>query len=155
MHEFMLFNAYANFRPFICCLVKTFRLTPYFFSLTAAAQVDNVLEELDTPGEWYYDAAAQLLYAYPNMTAAAWGNADITVPQLETVVAVVGTPAAPAVSISIEGVTITGSVTTFLEQYEVGEGIGDFRISVLQACLLGPLPPFICFPSLSLCYYHH
>ena len=27
--------------------------------------VENVFEELDAPGEWYFDAAKKLLYFYP------------------------------------------------------------------------------------------
>lgn len=27
--------------------------------------VENIFEELDTPGEWYYDRAASVLYYYP------------------------------------------------------------------------------------------
>ena len=86
-----------------------------------------VLEELDAPGEWYYDPTGKKLYAYPNMTAGAWASANISLSTQAAVVEIVGTPSSPAINVSLIGLTFTGTASTFLEQYEVPSG-GDWSI---------------------------
>jgi hypothetical protein len=67
--------------------------------------IENVLEELDAPGEWFYDADKQLLYVYPNGTDLT--SAVVTLPIANAIVTVNGTAASPAQNISFIGLTFT------------------------------------------------
>jgi Right handed beta helix region len=92
--------------------------------------IENVLEELDVPGEWYYDSTGGLLYLMPNVSQAVLNAATISMPILHTLIAVNGSQSATnayATDISFVGFTITESRITFLEQYEVPSG-GDWSV---------------------------
>ena len=75
--------------------------------------LENVLEELDQAGEWYYDPKASTLYHWPNGTAMS----EVVAPLLDTLVSVKG-----AKGVSIEGIQFTETRATYLEQYEVPSG---------------------------------
>lgn len=68
------------------------------------AYIENAIELLDAPGEWYYDFPAQTLYYMPR---EAENMADITVvaPQLETLVRIEGTLDRPVRGVVFEGIT--------------------------------------------------
>ena len=79
--------------------------------------VENVFEELDAPGEWYYSRQEQTLYYYPyegeNVEELCFET-----PQLKHLVEIRGTIDNPVKNITIEGVELTGTVRTFMERYE-------------------------------------
>ena len=83
--------------------------------------VENVLEELDTPGEWYYDPIDSRLYFYPNTTNNKPGR-EVVAPLLSAIVRVEG-----ASRVVFRGFTFTETRATFLEQYEVPSG-GDWSV---------------------------
>ena len=90
--------------------------------------IENVLEELDAPGEWFYDAPGGRLFLLPNVSRAELDAADIAVPVLDAVVVINGSTAAGyAHDIALLDLDITHSRVTFLEQYEVPSG-GDWSI---------------------------
>jgi len=92
--------------------------------------LENVLEELDVPGEWFHDAAAGQLYLLPNMTLAQLAAAEVAVPVLDAVIVVNGSQAAAgayATGLSFTGLTITQTRVSYLEQYEVPSG-GDWSV---------------------------
>ena len=79
--------------------------------------VENIFEELDAPGEWYYSRAEQTLYYYPQEGE----NIDKSLfetPQLKHLIEIRGTMDEPVKNITIEGVELTGTVRTFMERYE-------------------------------------
>ena len=94
--------------------------------------IENVLEELDTPGEWFLDSkqATPVLYFWPNSTAASdaastaspAAPAEVVLPLLDTLVSVDG-----ATNLSFTGLEFTETRATFLEMYEVPSG-GDWSI---------------------------
>ena len=100
--------------------------------------LENVLEELDTPGEWYFSPKDSMLYFWPNSTATAVPTSsasgataeelelelglELVAPLLDTLVSVKG-----AKDVSIEGIHFTETRATYLEQYEVPSG-GDWSI---------------------------
>ena len=86
--------------------------------------IENVLEELDEPGEWFFDANASTLYFMPNATggSAAARNLELVAPLLDTLVSVKG-----AKDISFEGIDFTETRATYFEQFEVPSG-GDWSI---------------------------
>lgn len=103
--------------------------------------VENILEELDQPGEWFLDTHAGLLYMWPNSTAAAAAAAaggtgaeagtaaarPLVAGVHKSVVRLAGSQAAPVVGVSLLGLTFSHTGSTFMEEYEVTSG-GDWSI---------------------------
>ena len=82
--------------------------------------VENIFEELDSPGEWYYNATSKLLYLFPNGTLPTRGVGTV----LDRVIQVQGNMESPVANVTIANITIAHSGTTFLRRYEV-PGAGD------------------------------
>jgi len=79
--------------------------------------VENVFEELDASGEWYYDTNEAVLYYYP------LPNEDIAksvfeVAQLKHQVEFKGTELEPVKNITIKNIEFTQTTRTFMERYE-------------------------------------
>lgn len=79
--------------------------------------VENIFEELDAPGEWYYDAREGWLYYYP-FPGEEPDKLLFETPQLKHLIEVVGSRSEPVKNITIEGVELTQTVRTFMEHYE-------------------------------------
>lgn len=79
--------------------------------------VENIFEELDAPGEWFYDKQEQMLYYYP-MPGEDVETATIEVPQLKHLFEIKGKKESPVSNISIEGLCLTQTLRTFMEKYE-------------------------------------
>ena len=60
--------------------------------------IENVLDELDAPGEWFYDAAGKKLYLWHNATGAP-ADASVEVTQLPVLVNQTGTKQNPVVGV--------------------------------------------------------
>lgn len=75
--------------------------------------VENVFEELDAPGEWYYNSATGILYLYPpggvNLQDAVFERSV-----LNDLIRIKGTEAQPVQNVIIEGITFTGTNRTFM-----------------------------------------
>eukprot|EP00755_Sulcionema_specki_P003110 Sspe_Gene.27248::Locus_11646_Transcript_1_1_Confidence_1.000_Length_1842::g.27248::m.27248 len=80
--------------------------------------VENVLDELDEPGEWYHDSEAGVLYLYPNGTLPD----TLIATQLETLVHITG-----AKNISIANVGFRDAAATFMSDWGVPSG-GDWAL---------------------------
>ena len=87
--------------------------------------VENVFEELDAPGEWFYDETEQKLYLFPNITedvpTSGFGTA------LQQLLSIQGTMDYPVYNITIVNITFMHTELTFLESHEVPSG-GDWTI---------------------------
>jgi hypothetical protein len=79
--------------------------------------VENIFEELDAPGEWFYDAAKSTLYYYPaegeDLNAAVFES-----PQIKHLIEVRGSEDNPVRNITFEGLDFTQTLRTFMEKYE-------------------------------------
>lgn len=79
--------------------------------------VENIFEELDAPGEWYYAAGEHTLYYYPlegeNVSKVLFES-----PQLKHLIEFRGTEATPVKNITLEGLELTQTLRTFMEPYE-------------------------------------
>jgi len=73
--------------------------------------VENVFEELDAPGEWYYDAAAGKMYLIP---PASFEHAQFSYSNLNDLIAIRGSSAEPVVHVQIQGIRFTGTNRTFM-----------------------------------------
>ncbi|MBJ6368782.1 PDZ domain-containing protein [Snuella sp. CAU 1569] len=79
--------------------------------------VENVLEELDSPGEWYFDKDTKQLYYWPsenvNVETAVFEGAI-----LKNLISIQGTEPEPVQDINIKGIKFTHTQRTFMEDYE-------------------------------------
>ena len=75
-------------------------------------RVENILEELDRPGEWCIDAETGTLYFWPPAGRLAGG--EVTVPINDRLIELAGTADAPVEHIHIEGLTFTQTLSLSL-----------------------------------------
>jgi len=88
--------------------------------------VDNVFEELNTPGEWYFDKREGALYYMPE-DGEDMTTARIEVPQLRQLVEFRGTEDNPVHDITLSGFQFTHTTTIFMEPWEA-PSMGDWAI---------------------------
>jgi hypothetical protein len=79
--------------------------------------VENIYEELDAPGEWFYDKATQTLSFYPP-SGFDPNTAVVEVSRLKSLVELVGTPDTPLRQVRIQGIRLVNTERTFMEPYE-------------------------------------
>jgi hypothetical protein len=101
---------------------------------TSRFYIENVFEELDSPGEWYFDRDEQRLYFYPPEDCDL-DEAVFEVPVLKELVVLRGTRSEPLTGVSFRGIRFAGTVTTFLDPREV-TSFGDWSIVRSGALLL-------------------
>jgi hypothetical protein len=77
--------------------------------------VENIFEELDTLGEWYYNRSQRLLYFYPSKRP---DNVLIEIPQLLHLFEFRGTARAPVKNITLQGLDLRHTVRTFMKTKE-------------------------------------
>lgn len=79
--------------------------------------VENIWEELDAPGEWYYRKEDHTLFYYPY---AGENPSELLfeTPQLKQLIEIRGTEEQPACHITLEGLELTQTLRTFMEAYE-------------------------------------
>jgi len=79
--------------------------------------VENVLEELDTLNEWYADKPSRSLYYYHSKNTNL-SNAVFGFPQLKSLFEFRGTEQHPVTNITIQGLTLTQTLRTFMQTKE-------------------------------------
>ena len=79
--------------------------------------VENIREELDAPGEWFFDNNEGLLYFKPT-NAIALPTALVEAATLKHLVEFSGSPQAPIQHVSMKGFTFRHSTRTFMETRE-------------------------------------
>ncbi len=79
--------------------------------------VENVFEELDAPGEWYFDKAKHRLYVKPE-PGVDLSRAGIIGAGLRELFVLKGTAAEPVRHIGFEGLTFKHTKRVFMEPYE-------------------------------------
>lgn len=79
--------------------------------------VENILEELDSPGEWYFDQEQGDLYYYPHH-GLDMNTAIVEAVTLKQLIEFRGKPESPVTHVNLSGFTMTHTRTVFLEDYE-------------------------------------
>jgi hypothetical protein len=106
--------------------------------------IENVLEELDSAREWYFDAVSHTLYYAPNATAdgGVTSTAESTPPRtgfvgtgLAVLINVSGSQAQPARGIVIDGITLRDASATYLAPHGLPSG-GDWALQKQGAITL-------------------
>ena len=85
--------------------------------------VENIMEELDSPGEWFYNHTTMKLYLYPNGSLPTEGIGTV----FDEAIGIRGTKNSPVKGVSIMNVVFAHTATTFLKRYEVPSG-GDWSV---------------------------
>ncbi|UUF12480.1 MULTISPECIES: right-handed parallel beta-helix repeat-containing protein [Flavobacterium] len=79
--------------------------------------VENIFEELDTINEWFYNKKTKVLYYYPP-NGQDIKKAKFETPQIPHLIEFKGSETKPVKNIDIEGVTLTQTVRTFMDNKE-------------------------------------
>jgi len=79
--------------------------------------VENIREELDQPGEWFYDREAKRLFVIPK-PGTDLSKAVVESVKLRTLVDIRGSVLRPVRGVRIENVSFTGAARTFMENRE-------------------------------------
>ncbi|MEO6285241.1 MAG: PDZ domain-containing protein [Dyadobacter sp.] len=79
--------------------------------------VENIFEELDAPGEWFYDHSTQTLYLYPPKGVDI-KTARIEVSNLNHIIELRGTTQKPLKNVTIKGIRFEHTERTIMEHYE-------------------------------------
>jgi hypothetical protein len=79
--------------------------------------VENIFEELDTINEWYYDKKNKTLFYFPPEDIDL-NTATFEIPQIAHLFEFKGSETNPVKNISIEGVTLTQTLRTFMDNKE-------------------------------------
>ena len=99
--------------------------------------IEGVLEELDWPTEWHFDASARLLWLWHNASSGTpppSDGASVVALQLQVLVNVSGSMAAPARGISFVGVGFRDAAHSFLEPHGMPQN-GDWALPRSAAIL--------------------
>ena len=99
--------------------------------------IEQVLEELDAPNEFIFDAASDRLFYFHNATQGtppppAW---TWEVPLLPTLVRISGTASAPAADITLSGLTFTAAASSLMMPHDTPSG-GDWAVARVGAVQL-------------------
>ena len=86
--------------------------------------IENIFEELDAPGEWFYDETEMKLYLFPNGTDLPTSGVGTMLHRLFNIQ---GSMDRPVYNITLMNLTFTQTEPTFFESYEVPSG-GDWSI---------------------------
>ena len=79
--------------------------------------VENIFEELDAPGEWFFDKNTSLLYYYPfeNENIA---KCKFETPMTDRLINIIGDSNNPVENLLIKGINFEGTRRTFMKHYE-------------------------------------
>ncbi len=75
--------------------------------------VENIFEELDAPGEWFYDQSSKTIFLYP-LKGTDINNAEITSSTLTDLVHVIGAVDNPVKNISIVNISFIQTARSFM-----------------------------------------
>ena len=78
---------------------------------------ENVFEELDAPGEWFYNASEQKLYYFPNKDIDL-KKAKVEIVLLKTLIDFKGTKAQPVQNVVLQGFVFRHAARTLMENKE-------------------------------------
>ena len=99
--------------------------------------IENVMEELDSPNEWYFDPNTLELSFWYNASAGTVPPADTpyVVTQLKTLIKIVGTQDNPVKGVNISGVNFRDTRYTYLDPHGMPSG-GDWGLQRMGAIYL-------------------
>ena len=99
--------------------------------------VENVMEELDSPNEWFFDEDSKTLYFFYNATSGTEPPSDTlyVITQLKTLISINGSMSDPVEDITISGVNFRDTAYTYLDPHGMPSG-GDWGLQRMGALFL-------------------
>lgn len=100
--------------------------------------IENVMEELDSASEWYFDAPNKMLYFFYNASSGTHPPADTTyvVPVLKTLLSVQATSrSSPVSDVIIRGIKFRDAAYTYMDPHGMPSG-GDWGLQRSGAVFL-------------------
>lgn len=97
--------------------------------------VENVFEELDNPGEFFFNQSTGMLYLFYNGTGAPPANMEVVVPTTRTLVNISGTRWDPVKNVSIDGIAFKATRYTYMDPHGVPSA-GDWALDRISAVFL-------------------
>jgi hypothetical protein len=88
--------------------------------------IENVLEELDGPREWFFDETTRTLYYY-HTGPEPIASISLEATRLKELIRVVGTQKAPVRGVTIRGLSFKDTSYTYMDPHEMASG-GDWTI---------------------------
>ena len=110
-------NRTVHFDPSIGCDqagVSGFRPPTFGGPFPHGWYADNIKEECNTPGEYFFDADAKALYYTFNATEQPTGDEDFSLVTTKVIFNVSGTQVNPVTGVTIRGLTIRDAALTYL-----------------------------------------
>jgi hypothetical protein len=89
--------------------------------------VENVFEELDHTGEFFFDSKASELYLFHNGTGAPPAETEVIVPQIRTLINISGTQWDPVQDLTIDGLVFKSARYTYMDPHGVPSA-GDWAL---------------------------
>merc|ERR1712070_1067767 len=89
--------------------------------------VENVFEELDNKGEFFFDSKASELYLFHNGTGQPPAETEVIVPQVRTLINISGSQWDPVHSLTIDGLTFKSTRYTYMDPHGVPSA-GDWAL---------------------------
>eukprot|EP00316_Scyphosphaera_apsteinii_P011180 CAMPEP_0119345442 /NCGR_PEP_ID=MMETSP1333-20130426/107488_1 /TAXON_ID=418940 /ORGANISM="Scyphosphaera apsteinii, Strain RCC1455" /LENGTH=733 /DNA_ID=CAMNT_0007357911 /DNA_START=423 /DNA_END=2624 /DNA_ORIENTATION=+ len=96
--------------------------------------VENVFEELDAPGEFFFDKKSKRLFLWYNKTGSP-ASASVVVPQLRTLVNISGTQWQPVSAITHRGIAFRSARYTYMDPHGVPSA-GDWALDRVGAVFM-------------------
>jgi hypothetical protein len=97
--------------------------------------IQDVFEELDYPGEFFYNRSTKQLYLWYNGTGAPPSTSKFVVPNKQVLVNATGTQWNPVKNVKLENMVYTASSATYMERHGVPSA-GDWALDRFAAVFL-------------------
>lgn len=97
--------------------------------------VENVYEELDSPGEFFFNGSTGDLYLFYPGTGAPPTDMEVVVPQLRTLINVTGSQWDPVRDLTFDGLTFKSTRYTYMDPHGVPSA-GDWALDRISAVFL-------------------
>ena len=92
--------------------------------------VENVVEELDVPNEWFFNETTRMMYYHlPNTSSIAdLGALTFEATNLKHLIRIVGNQSNPVMNVSLRGVGLKDTAYTYMDPHEMVSG-GDWSLA--------------------------
>lgn len=97
--------------------------------------IQNVMEELDYPSEYFFNATTKELFLWHNGTGAPLATTTFEVPQQQVLVNLTGTQWKPVTDIKLTNIRYTATAPTYMERHAVPSA-GDWALDRFAAVFL-------------------
>jgi len=96
--------------------------------------IENVMEELDSPNEWFFDKTTKMLYFYYNATSGTTPPPSTTyvVPVLKTLFSVTASQDMPVKNVIFKGIKFRDTAYTYMDPHGMPSG-GDWALQRMGA----------------------